>query len=146
MTFEDWFLVAPLVALGLVILVLGAVFGGWAYERVVVWRIARATRKRVERQRKAFERLKSERSSSWSRGGPVTLLLLLFAGCGSQALTAEQQGQRQRCLASVELAWDVEADRLCPTADVYWDDCEHAGALETQLADKQRACSEEAHR
>lgn len=145
MALEDWLMAAMLAFLGVVLLILAAVLGGWAYERFTVWRIARATAKRIERQRKAFEALKAERSSIWSRGGPVALLLLISA-CGSKALTAEQQGQRQKCLASVELAWDVEADRLCPPADVYWDDCAHATELESQLEQKQRSCSEEAHR
>jgi hypothetical protein len=69
---------------------------------------------------------------------------LALAGCYS-SLPPAKQAQRQACLARVELEWDEEADRLCPPASVYWDECEHAGALELALQAEQERCTAEAH-
>lgn len=74
----------------------------------------------------------------------ISPLALIVVGCST--LSPAQQAQRQECLAKVELGWHLEAERLCPPDAVYWDDCEHAELLESQLADRQRACSEGAHR
>lgn len=85
---------------------------------------------------------KAEKWAAAKDAGKVGVLLLLLSGCTS-TLTPAQQVERQACLAHVELTWDRRADALCPPGEVYWDDCEHAETLEKQLADAQRACSEE---
>ncbi len=59
---------------------------------------------------------------------------LLCAACGPKYPSPD------KCKATVLLRADSEADRLCPSDSVKWDDCEHREGLMADLRDGLGAC------